>query len=317
MLSFADEWVWDFWLADAGDSWHLFYLHAPRALGDPELRHAHATVGHAVSADLRAWEPRGEALGPGAPGEFDETATWTGSVVCGDDGAWRMFYTGMSLRRGVRVQRIGVAVSADLERWTKLPQNPVLEPDARWYERHGDSGWPDDAWRDPWVLRDPGGDGWHMLLTARARVGRVDQRGVIGHARSTDLVRWEAGAPLTDAAAGFGHLEVPQVAVVDGRPVLVFSCRRAELGGRRAGSGGPGGVWTAPAASPTGPFDIADARLLVNESLYAGRLVRTREGGHVLLAFRNRLPDGSFGGELSDPMPVAWDGSRLVLRDGS
>jgi beta-fructofuranosidase len=51
-----------------------------------------------------------------------------------------------------------------------------------------------------------------MLLTAR---------GVIGHARSTDLLNWEVRPPVTQPA-GFGHLEVPQVAVVDRQSLLLF-----------------------------------------------------------------------------------------------
>ena len=84
---------------------------------------------------------------------------------------------------------------------------------------------PDGAWRDPWVLADPDGDGWHMLVTARACDGPADQRGVIGHARSHDLVHWQAQPPADRRPGeGFGYLEVPQVEVVGGRPVLVFSC---------------------------------------------------------------------------------------------
>ena len=30
-----------------------------------------------------------------------------------------------------------------------------------------------DTWRDPWVFPDPAGDGWHMLITARAAAGPV------------------------------------------------------------------------------------------------------------------------------------------------
>jgi len=55
----GDEWVWDSWLADDGDLYHLYFLKAPRALGDPSLRHTSATVGHATSRDLVAWEYRG------------------------------------------------------------------------------------------------------------------------------------------------------------------------------------------------------------------------------------------------------------------
>ena len=35
---------------------HVFFLHAPRDLGHPDLRHPHARIGHAVSQDLHSWE---------------------------------------------------------------------------------------------------------------------------------------------------------------------------------------------------------------------------------------------------------------------
>jgi beta-fructofuranosidase len=313
MFELADDWVWDFWIADTGREWHLFYLHAPRSLRDPARRHAHATIGHAVSADLHAWTVLGSGLAPGPRGAFDETATWTGSVVRDGNGAWRMFYTGMRNRRGAYLQRIGVAMSEDLTHWRRHPDNPLVVPDGRWYERYGDSTWPEDAWRDPWVFRDPADDGWHMLVTARAGSGPVDDRGVIGHARSIDLDRWEVMPPLSTPGAGFGHLEVPQVAAVDGRPVLIFSCKQVELGGARATSGAAGGIWAVAADSILGPFDTSAAMLLADERLYAGRLIADRSGQHHLLAFLDRDGAGRFVGALSDPMPVAWDGSTLVV----
>ena len=45
VLSLPDAWAWDFWTADDGERLHLFYLNAPRDLGDPELRHRFAGVG--------------------------------------------------------------------------------------------------------------------------------------------------------------------------------------------------------------------------------------------------------------------------------
>ena len=44
-----DHWLWDFWLADDGRTHHLFYLHAPKSLGNPDLRHRNARIGHASS----------------------------------------------------------------------------------------------------------------------------------------------------------------------------------------------------------------------------------------------------------------------------
>ena len=113
-MTFAREghWVWDFWIADDGDRYHLFYLHAPTALGDERLRHRNARIGHAVSHDLREWEDLGEVLGPGAPDDFDATAVWTGCIVRDADGLWRMFYTGsrfLGHDTSVNVEGVGMA----------------------------------------------------------------------------------------------------------------------------------------------------------------------------------------------------------------
>ena len=126
MLRLPDDWVWDSWVADDGDAYHLFYLQAPRSLGDAGRRHLNATVGHAVSTDLVSWEVLPEALGP-TPGSWDDLSIWTGSTVLGDDGVWRMFYTATSTRGyGVRDQRVGLAESDDLVTWRKIGTSPLL-----------------------------------------------------------------------------------------------------------------------------------------------------------------------------------------------
>lgn len=313
-FSLATHWVWDFWLADDGDLFHLYYLHAPRSLGDEALRHRNARVGHATSADLRTWDDHGEVLGPGEPGAFDETATWTGSVVRGPDGLWRMFYTGsrfLAPDAMANVETVGLATSTDLFTWVKHP-GPIVSADPRWYETLADGTWREEAWRDPWVFPD-GAGGWRMLLTGRARTGDGDDRGVIAHAVSADLATWEVRPPLSEPGAGFAHLEVPQLVEVDGRRALVFSCDAAALAGARAGT--TGGVWWLPADDPVGPFATADARLLVDDDLYAGRIVRDRAGTPVLLAFDNRGTGADFAGVIADPIPVAWDADaeRIVV----
>lgn len=301
------HWVWDFWLADDGELFHLYYLHAPKSLGDQQLRHRNAKVGHATSRDLVDWVDHGLVLSPGGRGDFDETATWTGSVLRGPDGLWRMFYTGsrfLSPVSAANIESIGVATSTDLHTWTKAAG--VIAADPRWYETLGDLSWPEEAWRDPWVFADPAGDGWHMLITARANAGDKRDRGVIGHATSPDLESWEVQPPLTGAGAGFSHLEVPQVEMIDGRTVLIFSCDSPALAGTR--SRGTGGIWAVDVQSPTGPYDLTGARLLVNESLYSGRLVQNRAGAWVLLAFANSMNDGHFSGSLTNPIPIDFSG---------
>lgn len=313
MLHVTDQWVWDFWLADDGHDYHLFFLQAPRGLGDPDLRHHHASVGHAVSSDLSTWARLPDALAAGPEGAFDDRAIWTGSVVRGPAGGWFMFYTGLSLRGAAHVQQIGLATSTDLISWTKHPMSPVVRADDRWYETSASRAMPDDGprdqpggdetWRDPWVFPDPGGAGWHMLVTARARSGAPDDRGVVGHARSSDLLRWEVQPPLSAPGSGFAQLEVLQVQVVDGTPVLLFSCLRSELATTRAARADTGGVWAVAAPRVLGPYPVSDARRLTDDTLYSGRLVLDRGGQWNLLAFRNRSESG-FVGQIIDPLPV-------------
>lgn len=316
MFDLADSWVWDFWLADDGDRYHLFFLYASRALHDPDARHYRASIGHAVSHDLVSWTRVADALVRGDAPAFDELATWTGSVVRDDDGTWYMFYTGSRLELdGKNVQRVGYATSSDLTTWTKAAGNPVTEADPRWYERLDASEWPDEAWRDPWVYRDPSGDGWHMLVTARARHGESRTRGVVGHAVSEDLRTWEVRPPLSvPTPEGFGQLEVTQVEEIDGRPVLIFSCLAGEASDSRRHASPGAAIWAAPADSLTGPFRIDDAYPLADDDLYVGKLVRRRDdGAWLMLAFRHRGADGAFIGGITDPMPVHWRDGRLVL----
>lgn len=320
MLELPDSWVWDSWVLDDGRAYHLFFLRASRALHDPDRRHHRASIGHATSDDLRTWSVRPDALVHADQPAWDDLATWTGSSVLDDDGRCWLFYTGLSHAEGGRVQRIGAAVSDDLVSWTRVGNRPLLVSDARWYETDEQREWVDVTWRDPFVVRDPGGDGWHMLLTARAATGASGGRGVIGHARSSDLLRWEVLPPMSEPV-GFAWLEVPQVHVIDGRPVLVFSCwsdRAAtgspSLGGSRGDDepGAPGGVWTVPGASLLGPWRFDQATPLNVPSFYAGHLVRERDGTWSAMGFRDGEGD-RFSGSIGDPIPVRHNGDRLVV----
>jgi beta-fructofuranosidase len=298
-----DAWVWDFWVADDGRLYHLFFLVAPSSLGDPEARHRNAAVGHAVSTDLRHWSRRDDVVGRGAPGQFDSLATWTGCTVRRSDGTWFLFYTGAAQTGRGLAQSIGCATSPDLGTWTKHPGNPVLVPDGHHYPALDAAGHP-AAFRDPWVFPDPDGAGWHMILTGA---------GVVGHAWSPDLVSWQARPALSDPGQGFGVLEVPQVEVVDGRPVLLFSCPPDETTAPVVAANPRGGVWAAPAPSLLGPYPVSGARQLVDDGLYSGRLVRDRgEDRWVFLAFDRDVDSPTFL-QISDPLPIGWRDGVLAV----
>lgn len=294
--------MWDFWVTTHESRYHIFYLQAPRSIGDPDLRHANASVGHAVSDDLVTWQVLADALRPGKPGSWDEMATWTGSIIAAGD-IWHMFYTGAALREGVVTQRIGSAVSRDLTTWTKTP-GPLFCSDRQWYETRHAHNWFEEAWRDPWVFQ--GTDGlYHALVTARANQGPPDGRGVIGHASSPDLEHWEVGPPISDSGE-FGHLEVSQLVCVADRYLLVFSCQGSRVSHERItrlGSAPADATYTLEADSPLGPFPLEQARPALPADYYSGRLIQTQGGDWVWLAFRDVDNEGRFVGELSDPIP--------------
>jgi len=313
VLRLASSWVWDFWFADDGDRYHLFFLKASRALLDPDRRHWRASVGHATSHDLTTWVEHEDALVHSDEGSFDDLATWTGSVVRDAAGKWRMFYTGVDRHGRGLIQRIGQATSDDLFVWHKVGLPGVVTPDSGVYESLSDDAWPDEAWRDPWVFADPTGKGWHMLVTARARGGAPDNRGVVGHAWSADLLTWSALAPLSDPGSGFGQLEVIQLGKIGGAYVLLFSCMTPQLSDERRARGETGGIWAVNVDDPLGPYDIAAAYKIADESLYVGRAIQARDGGWVLLAFENLGPDGAFVGQITDPIRLRWEDDRLTL----
>jgi len=303
-LVLPDRWIWDFWLVAAGDLVHVFYLQAPRSLGDANLRHANSSIGHAVSADLVHWQPVADALHPSPATAFDDFATWTGSVLRHDE-RWHLLYTAASHAEDGLVQRIGHAVSDDLMAWHR-DRGPVLEAAPRWYAQLDRADWPDLAWRDPWLLADPAGGGFHAYLTARA-AGGGDRlgRGVVARATSRDLVQWAAQPPVT-APMGFGQMEVPQVLEAGGRWYLLFSTDTGTQGEMRRAARTGTGTYYLIGDGPEGPFPARTLqRLEADETgtTYAGKLFAWQ--GHLcFFAWHATAADGRFVGGIGDPVPV-------------
>jgi beta-fructofuranosidase len=317
MLKLSDNWVWDFWLALDGPYYHIFYLQAPKALGDEKLRHWHVTVGHAVSEDLVNWEILPDALAPSAEntGAWDSYTTWTGSVIK-YGGLWYLFYTGTNRAEKGQIQRIGMATSDDLINWRKFPKNPVIEADPRWYETIGSGTWPDQAWRDPWVFGHDGS--FHAFITARVKSGPPSARGVIAHAVSTDLMNWEVSAPVS-VPGEFGQLEVPQLVAIGDRWYLIFCTGQDHFSdGRRAR---PGiklerGIHYLIGDNPLGPFELAGDDFLIGDEIgtrYAGKAIRDPDGRWVLLTTLAWSERGYLG-EIADPLLLSADSEgRLTL----
>jgi beta-fructofuranosidase len=326
MLHLEDQWIWDSWIADDGDRYHLFFLQAPRALGDPGKRHLNARVGHAVSDNLVDWEYLGECFGPAERG-FDDLAIWTGSVVR-DGSQWRMFYTAVSTAgHHIFDQRLGTAVSDDLHHWTREGSEPVVGVDRRWYKTLDlapppttgpDLEGSSETWRDPLVITDPDGDGWHLMVTARAVGAAKNDDGVIAHGRSHDLRTWQMGPPLCPPGAGFGQLEVLQNKKIGDRYVLVFTCHPQEMTPQRIAASGTYCTWSVPSPGLLGPFDISRARPFREEpDLFAAPLVEQRDGTWALVGFRNLEPKGGDAFHILDPIPVELDHEGYLVSRSS
>ncbi|MCB0153177.1 MAG: glycosyl hydrolase family 32 [Anaerolineae bacterium] len=310
-LRLPDKWLWDFWFAQDGPDYHVFYLQAPRSLIDPELRHWNVSIGHAISQDLRNWTVLPDALAPSPTPAWDDKSTWTGSIIK-HQGLWHMLYTGTSQAENGYIQRIGLATSKDLIHWQKHPDNPRIEADPTWYEMLDLAKWEDQSWRDPWVFQHSQTGAFYALITARVNHGPIDGRGVIAYARSTDLIQWQVMPPLTKPG-DFGKLEVPQLVEIKGRYYLLFctlSHTTAVQRLSRTGLPPVTGTHYLMADNPLGPFHYPTDHFLVGDelgSLFAGKLIQEPNGPWIFMAWRNVSATRQFLGELSDPYPVEID----------
>lgn len=320
-IALKDKWIWDSWYVRDGDIWHAFFLQADKSLGNPDLRHFNATQGHATSRDLVNWTHLGTSFAPAKGPAWDDFTTWTGSVVRDDAGLWHLFYTGTSRAEDGLKQRIGHATGTDLHHWDRVEDGLALDIDAR-YEEFTPAHWPDRAMRDPWVMRDPAGDGWLMYFTARIPdVTEPNAGGVIGFATSPDLKVWTLQDPVY-AGGLFGQMEVPQVFSAGGRWYCLF-CTDIQHYGHDYGASYPGapvrGTHYLVADDPRGPWQIAPGPFLDGDPAldrYAARVLKA-DNGLVLMGFLHNPQGGDFVGEITDPDPISIDAEGWLKRDAA
>jgi beta-fructofuranosidase len=316
-LALKDQWIWDFWLARNGEDWHIYFLKADKALGNPELRHRNVTQGHAVSKDLSNWTHLGTCLAPSKGPAFDDWTTWTGSVLQDDAGLWHLFYTGTGHADAGMKQRIGHATSRDMHSWERVGSGLALDISGPDYEEYTPGHWHDRAMRDPWVIRDPKGEGWLMFFTARVPgIAEPNAGGSIGFATSPDLYTWTIQPPVYRGGM-FGQMEVPQVFQHGDKWYCVF-CTAAEHWSEAYKAFNPQSPVTGShyliADDPRGPWQIAPGPFFEGAQpcrRYAGKVVDTGRG-LVAMGFIHTTPDQDFVGEVSDPIPVSVDDNGLL-----
>ena len=312
---------------DIGDAWyyvegatvHLFCLLGSGGRSD---------IGHLVSRDLRTWENAGFALRRGAAGSWDDLRLATGSVIR-HQGTYWMAYTGHHSGDDPMVQRVGMACSTDLYRWTRLPQNPVSEACASHYELMATGKRVKVHWRDPFLLRADASLRTDadvlQLVTARRNDGPVTSRGTVAVARTQDMRHWEVLPPLQhDRIAE--EMEVPQVYRIDGRYYLLFcTCsgheRIPDLLDPAFKSRFPGhrfrcADYSMVGDSPLGPFRIHGTGEVFPAApapwCYASQLVNFQGEWFLLATLRDAR-----GSMISDPYPIVADDTGIHVPPGA
>ncbi len=301
--------------------WHMYFLQADSTLLDPELRHRNVTQGHAVSQDLVNWTHLGTCFEPAKTKSWDDWTTWTGSTLQGPDGTWHLFYTGTSHEKEGLHQRIGHATSTDMHSWVRVGDGLCLDrvgPNAEYYEEYTPGHWHDRAMRDPWVMKNPDGQGWIMYFTARVP-GRSEPNagGAIGFATSPDLHAWTLQPPIY-TGGDFGQLEVPQVFKYGEHWYCTF-CAAADHWSEGYKKYNPEtpvmGTSYLTAPSHLGPWVAAKPFLDGRNPCqrYAGKILEL-DGKLFLMGFLCFDEVGNFIGKISDPVPlaVAADGHLSV-----
>ncbi len=309
--------LWDFWLAETDDEYHLFHLQAPLD-SDPGTRHDRASIGHAVSTDLVNWEARGTALDSSAEaGAWDDLALWTGCAL-EHEGKQYLFYTARTTsddEGGVRghTQRIGFATSEDdnLADWERHPGNPVLTADHRWYVDRANSADGTVPWRDPSVVRDPESGDFYAFVTARDRRGEPGSRGCIARARSSNLSDWEVLPPASSPGI-FRDMEVPSLHRHDGRWYMLYSVQAAWYDD--ADLEPESGVRYLVADSLSDEFvrpDGDDLLIGTDSGQYTGRIYEGPDGDDVFMTWNNGGELGFDNGErpfsMARPRKVVYD----------
>jgi beta-fructofuranosidase len=214
-FGFRSSEIGDVEVVHDGRHYHLFHLVLPN----------HDYIAHAVSRDGLSWERVENALFISHPGHWDDDMLWTMSVSHDPhrQGAWRMFYTGLSMGDRGRVQRVGMARSDDLYRWHKVVGDGFpLALDAAPYEHRLDQGRHWVSFRDPYYVRNEVGG--YLLAAARVGHGPVIRRGCIALLEETEPDRFTLRAPLFYPGR-YDDIEVPVPVRLDGRWYLLGSIR--------------------------------------------------------------------------------------------
>jgi len=125
-------------------------------------------------------------------GKFDELHVWAPTIIQKgiENPTFYMFYAGVRNENGRKNQRIGVATSFDLNKWTPSEAPVLSSADILWASKNP-VDYDGQQLRDPFVMEDPIHHGqWLMYFVAVDSIRAPKM--AVGVARSSDLLTWTA-----------------------------------------------------------------------------------------------------------------------------
>ena len=280
----------DFELIKLGNQYHLIHLQGP-PIHPFDATYLESSYGHAVSDDLVSWETKAPVFGVASPKQFDDCGIWTMQITPYENKLW-MFYTGLSHQRYF-YQQIGLAISErqDGTSWIRFKPVPLVSADPRYYQVADDM-----AWRDPFVIYDPGENIWIMYIAAKTKNGNKKTRGCIGMATSANLIDWAVKPPVISPSKYF-EMECP-IIFKHNNFIYMFVSISDD---RR--------VHTYRASKPLGPFKYLGQ--LTPQNNYAARIINT--GNTLLLLhtvprrWQNEDSGDLMRGMLAQPKELIFD----------
>ena len=308
----TDAWAADFIPFYDNGRYHLFFLLDWRG----KAAHGEGTPWYQISTtDFVHFEEHGEILPRGTKDDQD-LYVYTGSVTRGE-GKYHIFYTGHNpyfRSQGKHEQGVMHAVSDDLMKWTKVPEDTFYAPKDL-FEPHD--------WRDPFVFWNAEAGEYWMLLAARVKAGPSRRRGCTALCASKDLRQWEVRKPFWSPGLYFTH-ECPDLFKWGEWWYLVFSEFTDLVRTRYRMSRSLSGPWLTPES------DYFDAR-----AFYAAKTAsdgkrrflfgwdptradrkdyqRWDWGGNLIVHQLQQQRDGSISVTLPPTVDAAWKDERPVL----
>jgi len=170
-----------------------------------------------TTRDFVGFAEHGEMVPRGTEKDQD-LYVFTGSLLEAQR-IYHIFYTGHNPyfpKQGKPQQAVMHAVSNDLLRWKKVPEDTFFAPSG------SDSLYEPHDWRDPFVFYNDQAQEYWMLLAARLKTGSSRRRGCIALCTSRDLKSWSVRDPFWAPGLYYMH-ECPDLFKMGDWWYLVYS----------------------------------------------------------------------------------------------